>query len=115
MFGSKVIDRGNDDLMLTFHDNGTITGGATDPRNGSFKVTGTWRSDGKVKFTYSNPDNGNDGETAHGQNEREPHGPKYKNRHCSGKAQYVYDQSSLKDNKSFKIKISSSLARGAKK
>ena len=104
MFGSKVVDRGNDDLMLTFHDNGTITGGATDPRNGSFKVTGTWRSDGKVKFTYSNPDNGNDGETAHGQVKGNRMETDWKNRHCSGKAQYVYDQSSLKDNNSSEIK-----------
>ena len=85
MFGSKVVDRGNDDLMLTFHDNGTITGGATDPRNGSFKVTGTWRADGKVKFTYSNPDNGNDGETAHGQVKGNRMETDWKNRHCSGK------------------------------
>ena len=104
MFGSKVVDRGNDDLMLTFHDNGTITGGATDPRNGSFKVTGTWRADGKVKFTYSNPDNGNDGETAHGQVKGNRMETDWKNRHCSGKAQYVYDQSSLKDNNSSEMK-----------
>ena len=92
MFGSKVIDRGNDDLMLTFHDIGTITGGATDPRNGSFKVTGTWRRDGKVKFTYSNPGNGNDGETAHGQVKGNRMETDWTNRHCSGKAQYEYDQ-----------------------
>ncbi len=97
MFGAIVIDRGNDDLMLTFHDNGTITGGATDPRNGSFKVTGTWSSDGKVKFTYSNPGNGNDGETAHGQVKGNRMETDWTNRHCSGKAQYEYDQSSLKD------------------
>ena len=104
MFGSKVIDRGNDDLMLTFHDNGTITGGATDPRNGSFKVTGTWRRDGKVKFTYSNPGNGNDGETAHGQVKGNRMETDWTNRHCSGKAQYEYDQSSLKDINSSDVK-----------
>ena len=84
MVGAKVIDRGNDDLMVTFHDNGTITGGATDPRNGSFKVTGTWSSDGKVKFTYSNPGNGNDGETAHGQVKGNRMETDWTNRHCSG-------------------------------
>ena len=104
MFGSKVIDRGNDDLMLTFHDNGTITGGATDPRNGSFKVTGTWRRDGKVKFTYSNPGNGNDGETAHGQVKGNRMETDWTNRHCSGKAQYEYDQSSLEDINSSDVK-----------
>lgn len=104
MFGSKVIDRGNDDLMLTFHDNGTITGGATDPRNGSFKVTGTWRRDGKVKFTYSNPGNGNDGETAHGQVKGNRMETDWTNRHCSGKAQYEYDQSSLKGINSSDVK-----------
>ena len=104
MSGAKVIDRGNDDLMLTFHDNGTITGGATDPRNGSFKVTGTWSSDGKVKFTYSNPGNGNDGETAHGQVKGKRMETDWTNRHCSGKAQYEYDQSSLKDINSSKVK-----------
>ena len=104
MFGSKVIDRGNDDLMLTFHDNGTITGGATDPRNGSFKVTGTWSSDGKVKFTYSNPGNGNDGETAHGKVKGNRMETDWTNRHCSGKALYEYDQSSLKYNNSSEVK-----------
>ena len=104
MFGAKVIDRGNDDLMLTFHDNGTITGGATDPRNGSFKVTGTWSSDGKVKFTYSNPGNGNDGETAHGQLKGNGMETEWTNRYCSGKAQYEYDQSSLKDINSSDVK-----------
>ena len=104
MFGAIVIDRGNDDLMLTFHDNGTITGGATDPRNGSFKVTGTWSSDGKVKFTYSNPGNGNDGETAHGQMKGNRMETDWTNRHCSGKAQYEYDQSSLKDINSSNVK-----------
>jgi hypothetical protein len=104
MFGAIVIDRGNDDLVLTFHDNGTITGGATDPRNGSFKVTGTWSSDGKVKFTYSNPGNGNDGETAHGQVKGNRMETDWTNRHCSGKAQYEYDQSSLKDINSSKLK-----------
>ena len=104
MFGSKVIDRGNDDLMLTFHDNGTISGGATDPRNGSFKVTGTWRRDGKVKFTYSNPGNGNDGETAHGQVKGNRMETDWTNRHCSGKAQYEYDQSSLKGINSSDVK-----------
>ena len=104
MSGSTVIDRGNDDLMLTFHDNGTITGGATDPRNGSFKVTGTWSSDGKVKFTYSNPGNGNDGETAHGQVKGNRMETDWTNRHCSGKAQYEYDQSSLKDINSSDVK-----------
>mgnify|MGYP001368877339 CR=1 FL=1 len=104
MSGSTVIDRGNDDLMLTFHDNGTITGGATDPRNGSFKVTGTWRRDGKVKFTYSNPGNGNDGETAHGQVKGNRMETDWTNRHCSGKAQYEYDQSSLKDINSSDVK-----------
>ena len=104
MFGAIVIDRGNDDLMLTFHDNGTITGGATDPRNGSFKVTGTWSSDGKVKFTYSNPGNGNDGETAHGQMKGNRMETDWTNRHCSGKAQYEYDQSSLKDINSSDVK-----------
>ena len=104
MSGSTVIDRGNDDLMLTFHDNGTITGGATDPRNGSFKVTGTWSSNGKVKFTYSNPGNGNDGETAHGQVKGNRMETDWTNRHCSGKAQYEYDQSSLKDINSSDVK-----------
>ena len=104
MFGAKVIDRGNDDLMLTFHDNGTITGGATDPRNGSFEVTGTWRRDGKVKFTYSNPGNGNDGETAHGQVKGNRMETDWTNRHCSGKAQYEYDQSSLKGINSSDVK-----------
>ena len=104
MFGSKIIDRGNDDLMLTFHDNGTITGGATDPRNGSFKVTGTWKSNGKVKFTYSNPGNGNDGETAHGKVNGNRMETDWTNRHCSGKAQYEFDQSSLKDINSSDVK-----------
>ena len=104
MFGSKVIDRGNDDLMLTFHDNGTITGGATDPRNGSFKVTGTWKSNGKVKFIYSNPGNGNDGETAHGKVNGNRMETDWTNRHCSGKAQYEFDQSSLKDINSSDVK-----------
>ena len=104
MSGSTVIDRGNDDLMLTFHNNGTITGGATDPRNGSFKVTGTWSSNGKVKFTYSNPGNGNDGETAHGQVKGNRMETDWTNRHCSGKAQYEYDQSSLKDINSSDVK-----------
>ena len=104
MFGSKVIDRGNDDLMLTFHDNGTITGSATDPRNGSFKVTGTWKSNGKVKFTYSNPGNGNDGETAHGKVKGNRMETDWTNRHCSGKAQYEFDQSSLKDINSSDVK-----------
>jgi hypothetical protein len=104
MFGAIVIDRGNDDLMLTFHDNGTITGCATDPRNGSFKVTGTWSSDGKVKFTYSNPGNGNDGEIAHGQVKGNRMETDWTNRHCSGNAQYEYDQSSLKDINSSDVK-----------
>ena len=104
MSGATVIDRGNDDLMLTFHDNGTITGGATDPRNGSFKVTGTWSSNGKVKFTYSNPGNGNDGETAHGQVKGNSMETDWTNRHCSGKAQYEYNQSSLKDINSSDVK-----------
>ena len=104
MSGATVIDRGNDDLTLTFHDNGTITGGATDPRNGSFKVTGTWRKNGKVKFTYSNPGNGNDGETAHGQVKGNRMETDWTNRHCSGKAQYEYDQSSLKDINSSDVK-----------
>ncbi|MEC8968205.1 MAG: lectin-like protein [Bacteroidota bacterium] len=104
MVGAKVIDRGNDDLMLTFHDNGTITGGATDPRNGTFKVTGTWSPNGKVKFTYSNPGNGNHGETAHGQVKGNRMETDWKNRHCSGKAQYKFDQSSLKDINSSVVK-----------
>ena len=104
MFGSKVIDRGNDDLMLTFHDNGTITGSASDPRNGSFKVTGTWKSNGKVKFTYSNPGNGNDGETAHGKVKGNRMETDWTNRHCSGKAQYDFDQSSSKDINSSDVK-----------
>ena len=104
MFGATVVDRGNDDLMLTFHDNGTITGGATDPRNGTFKVAGTWSPNGKVKFTYSNPGNGNHGETAHGQVKGNRMETDWKNRHCSGKAQYKFDQSSLKDINSSEVK-----------
>ena len=93
--GCCPVDSGGDDLKLAFHENGTITGGATDPRNGSFKVSGTWSRDSvgsyKVKYTYSAPGNGNDGENAHGWLRGGRMETDWKNRHCSGKAQYDYD------------------------
>ena len=91
----RIVDTGGDDLKLAFHENGTITGGATDPRNGSFKVTGKCSrdSDGscKVEYRYSAPGNGNDGETAHGWLGGGRMETDWKNRHCSGKAQYDYE------------------------
>ena len=93
--GCCPVDSGGDDLKLAFHENGTITGGATDPRNGSFKVSGTWSRDSvgsyKVKYTYSAPGNGNDGETAHGWVRGDRMETDWTNSSCSGKAQYDYD------------------------
>ena len=78
-------------VTLTFHENGTITGRIPDagtrpqrkwkknenemnplvwPKVEDFQivgeVTGTWRSDGDVRLTYSSPGTEKDGETAHG-------------------------------------------------
>ena len=78
-------------VTLTFHENGTITGRIPDAgtrpqrkwkRNENEpnqlvwpkvedvqivgEVTGTWRSDGDVRLTYSSPGTEKDGETAHG-------------------------------------------------
>ena len=78
-------------VTLTFHEDGTITGRIPDagtrpqrkwkknenemnplvwPKVEDFQivgeVTGTWRSDGDVRLTYSSPGTEKDGETAHG-------------------------------------------------
>ena len=85
MFGSKVIDRGNDDLMLTFRKLRSLVA----PPILSISL---WRSN-RSKFTFGGNDNG--------QSEREPHGDGLDKQ---AEAQYEFDQSSLKDNNSSDVK-----------
>ena len=57
------------------------------------KVSGTWSRDGWILQSeiYVAPGNGNDGENAHGWLRGGRMETDWKNRHCSGKAQYDYD------------------------
>ena len=89
--------------MLTFHDNGTITGGATDLVMDLLRSLAHGAQTAKSNLLTQTLTMGMMGDCTR-PSEREPHGDGLGKQALQRKAQYVYDQSSIKDNNSSEIK-----------